>query len=209
MPIRDEFRGAASELAGPLRCSGVLRNRGNGSRARQPLARGMATSRPVWPSWRSLRCVRFRRSEQAASLSLAPMAPGSLRARNRVLVDVRVSIGGRGRGRRPRRGRCRRSFTSAADTRSVTGAVRPSDLEALPVSPGRRRHRGPLADRRSRWTCCRGHLLRRRCDLEGDCSAWRPQTCVRSSTSTGPGLTVGILSDSFDRDTGAAKRSRG
>ena len=158
-------------------------------------------SRRAWPSWRSRPCARLRRRSRRGAWPRRS-GPGSLlRDGGRVLVDVRFE-----RGR-----------SAGVDELREAGAQDRPRQPPLPdghraVAPGRpargrRRRRGgrrsPRCSRRSSAASCRapaaGHLRGRR-------TARTPPRLAPTSTSTAAGVTVGILSDSFDRDSAAPGR---
>ncbi len=142
------------------------------------------------PTVRSLPPVR-----EARALGVAPSGPGSLiRRGNRVLVYVRHLPGA---GTLPAlRGEGARVIASSRAFRTITAAVSPADLRAVAHAPG------VLA-----VTQVRAPVLRAACDGGSVISEGVAQLNVAAAREEfevdGQGVTVGVLSDSFDQATEA------
>jgi hypothetical protein len=139
------------------------------------------------------------RSQQAARLGLAPSGPGSLlREGNRVLVDVRVDNAEATLA--PLRDVGAEILDTSRRYQRITVAARPADLPAigdLPGVEGVTELLAPLA----RGADCGGAVR-----SEGDAQL-NAANARASFGIDGSGVTVGILSDSFDRDPLAATRA--
>lgn len=138
---------------------------------------------------------------QAKALSLAPDGPGSLlREGNRVLVEVRFDRG---------------AATAASDLRAagakivnvspryrtVTVAAKPGELESLPGVPRVTDVSPVLAPIVAASECPAGIAV-----TQGDTQLHAAEARA-SAEVDGSGVTVGILSDSFDKATEAADES--
>jgi len=142
------------------------------------------------------------RAEQAARLSLAPGGPGSLlRDGSRILVDVRFA-GAVSTALDALRVAGAEIVHASRRYRTVTVAARPSDLIEI----------GDLSQVDSasevlapilRGADC-GGAARSEGDVQLNANSARASFGV-----DGSGVTVGLLSDSFDRDLGAATRAGG
>ncbi|MEX2106248.1 MAG: S8 family serine peptidase [Solirubrobacterales bacterium] len=142
------------------------------------------------------------RAEQAARLSLAASGPGSLlRDGNRVLVDVRFERGAAA-GVDALRAAGAEIVDLSRRYQTVTVAVRPVDLPEL----GDLARVGGVTEVLTpivRGADCGGSVR-----SEGDTQLEAAD--ARASWGVdGTGVTVGILSDSFDRDAGAATHAAG
>jgi hypothetical protein len=142
------------------------------------------------------------RPQQAARLGLAPSGPGSLlREGNRVLVDVRVD-GAAAAALGPLQDAGAQIVDASRRYQRLTVAVLPGHLPAigdLPGVEGATELLAPLA----RAPDCGGAAR-----SEGD--AQLNAASARASFGVdGSGVTVGILSDSFDRDPLAATHAAG
>lgn len=142
------------------------------------------------------------RGEQAAQLSLAVSGPGSLlRDGNRILVDVRFDRGAAA-GVGALRSAGAEIVTVSRRYQTVTVAAKPADL---PEIGGVARVGGvtevltPIV----RGADCGGSVR-----SEGDTQLIAPSARVNWGVD-GSGVTVGILSDSFDRDTTAVTHAAG
>jgi hypothetical protein len=140
------------------------------------------------------------RAKQARALGLARTGPGSLRrAGNRVLVEVRFDHGAAA-GVRALRGAGAKLVNVSSRYQTVTAAVRPADLRgvgALPRVTGVKEVLAPLVFA----SCPSGKVV-----SEGDQQLHAAE--ARSALGVdGTGVTVGILSDSFDQATEAADGS--
>jgi subtilisin family serine protease len=142
------------------------------------------------------------RVEQAAKLSVAPYGPGSLqRQGKRVLVDVRFE-----RGALTRLGELRGAGARVVHTsrryQTVTVAAEPAGLRALAAVPGVESVTEVLAPIVAA-TGCAGLVT-----SEGDAQLNAASTRAAFNLD-GAGVTVGILSDSFDRAGAAATHAGG
>ncbi len=140
-------------------------------------------------------------ARQAEKLSLAPEGPGSLlREGNRVLVEVRFD----------------RGATAAIDDLRATGAkivnvshryqtvtvaAKPAELKSLPGVPGTENVSPVLAPILAASECPAGVAV-----SQGDTQLHAGEART-SAEVEGSGVTVGILSDSFDKATEAADDS--
>jgi hypothetical protein len=141
-------------------------------------------------------------AEQAARLSLAAAGPGSLlRAGNRVLTEVRFE-GGVAAGVEALRAAGAEIVDSSASLQTVTVAARPADLAAIGRVAGVAGVTGVLTPI-VRGADCGGSAT-----SEGDVQL-NAANARGSFGVDGSGVTVGILSDSFDRDFGAATHAAG
>ena len=137
-----------------------------------------------------------RAPEQARSAEpRRSTAPAACCAKAAASSSKSASNSGAARGRRRaarggRRGRRRQPPLPDGHRR---GASRPSCAAIGARRPGRRRHRGARPDRPG------GRLPQRRRGLRGRRSAERRRSARTSFALDGSGVTVGILSDSFDR----------
>lgn len=133
--------------------------------------------------------------KEARVLGLAPSGPGSLiRRGNRVLVYVRYEPGAgtllalRGKGAKV--------IANSRPFRTVTAAVSPADLRAVARAPGVRA-----------VTQVRAPLLRAACDggsvISEGVSQLNVATAREEFAVDGDGITIGVLSDSFDQATEA------
>lgn len=147
--------------------------------------------------------------EQAVALSLAPDGPGSLqREDNRVLVDIRFDSGAAA-GVDALREAGARILHVSPRYQTITAAVRPSDLEAV----GGVARVGGVTEVLSPMvsavgpavaaTSCAGAAT-----SEGDVQLGASNARAIFNVD-GAGTTVGILSDSFDRDAGALGKAAG
>jgi hypothetical protein len=141
-------------------------------------------------------------SEQAARLSLAASGPGSLlRAGSRVLAEVRVEGGAAGAAEALRTAGAEIVDVSARYG-TVTVAARPADLVRIGHVAGVTAVTGVLTPV-VHGADCGGSVV-----SEGDVQLNAAN--ARSSFGVdGSGVTVGILSDSFDRDLSAATHAAG
>jgi len=141
-------------------------------------------------------------SEQAALLGLAPGGPGSLlRDGNRVLVDVRFDAGAESSAAALRRAGA--EIVHASDRyETVTVAVRPADLPRIGDLAGVGGVSEVLAPITRAADC--GGAVR----SEGDAQLNAANARVSFGVD-GSGVTVGILSDSFDRNPLTATRAAG
>jgi hypothetical protein len=141
-------------------------------------------------------------AEQAVRLSLAPGGPGSLlREGNRVLVDVRFA-GGAAAMLDALRAAGAEVVHLSPRYQTVTVAAKPDDLPAigdLARVDGVTAALAPIV----RGADC-GGSVRSEGDVQLDASNARASFGV-----DGSGVTVGILSDSFDRDPTAATHAAG
>ena len=139
---------------------------------------------------------------QAERLGLAEEGPGSLlRAGGRVLAEVRFDDGAAAGAERLRQAGATVVEVSRR-YQAVTVAARPADLAAIGAVAGVAGVTEVLAPL-ARGTDCGGAVR-----SEGD--AQLNAASARTSFGLdGSGLTVGILSDSFDRDPGAATHAPG
>lgn len=138
---------------------------------------------------------------QAARLGLAAAGPGSLlRDGNRVLVDVR--FGRRGVDTDALRAAGAEIVQRADRYRTATVAVKPAGLPALGEAAGVAGVSEVLAPV-VRGADCGGSVR-----SEGDVQL-RAAEARTGFALDGSGVTVGILSDSFDRDAGAATHAAG
>lgn len=142
------------------------------------------------------------RAAQAARLSLPRSGPGSLLRRgNRVLVDVRFDHGAAGSVDSLRAAGAQVLHVGRR-YETVTVAARPADLPALGSVPGVAGASEVLTPI-VRGADCGGSVR-----SEGD--AQLGAAAARSNWGVdGSGVTVGILSDSFDRNAGAATHAAG
>ncbi len=142
------------------------------------------------------------RAEQAARLSLAVSGPGSLlRAGGRVLVDVRFE-GAAAAAAGSLRAAGAEIVQVSRRYEVATVAVRPEDLPeigALSRVSGVTELLKPLV----RGVDCGGAVR-----SEGD-SQLNAASARQGFAVDGSGVTIGILSDSFDRDAGAATHAVG
>jgi hypothetical protein len=141
-------------------------------------------------------------AEQAARLSLARNGPGSLlRDGNRVLVDVQLDADPASTLEALRRAGA--EIVHSSDRyRAVTVAARPADLRRIGATPGVAAVDEVLTPIVRGADC--GGAVRSEGDLQLDAAGARTAFWV-----DGSGVTVGILSDSFDRDPAAATRAAG
>ncbi len=140
-------------------------------------------------------------AEQAEALSLAPSGAGSLlREGNRVLVYVRFESGAAARVDALREAGAEIVNTSA-QYQTVTVAVRPADLPAIAAVTGVAAVTEALAP--VVHAECAGAVR-----SEGD-EQLGAQRAREDFAVNGSGVTVGILSDSFNRDAGAATHAAG
>jgi hypothetical protein len=142
------------------------------------------------------------RAEQAARLGLAPSGPGSLlRDGNRVLVDVRFEGGAVASVDALRRVGAEIVHASSR-YQTVTVAVRPADLPSVGGLAGVGGVSEVLAPIVRAADC--GGAVRSEGDVQLNAANARASFGV-----DGSGITVGILSDSFDRAPGVATRAAG
>ncbi|HSS04603.1 MAG TPA: S8 family serine peptidase [Solirubrobacterales bacterium] len=140
-------------------------------------------------------------AEQAKALSVAAEGPGSLlREGNRVLVEVRFDHGAAA-GVDDLRTAGAKVVDVSARYQTVTVAARASELERLSGVPNVASATEVLTPITSASTCPSGIVL-----SEGD-QQLRAAEARTSVEVDGNGVTVGILSDSFDRATEAADES--
>ncbi len=140
-------------------------------------------------------------ARQAARLALAPSGPGSLlRDGDRVLLDVRFGRGGVGVNALRAAGA--EIVHVARRYRTATVAVRPANLPALGKLAGVAGVTEVLAPV-ARGADCGGSFR-----SEGDVQL-RAADARAGFALDGSGVTVGILSDSFDRDSTAATHAGG
>jgi hypothetical protein len=141
-------------------------------------------------------------AEQAARLSLAASGPGSLlRAGNRVMAEVRFE-GGAAAAVEALRAAGAEIVDSSASLQTVTVAARPADLAAIGRVAGVAGVTAVLTPI-VHGADCGGSVT-----SEGDVQL--NAVNARSSFGVdGSGVTVGILSDSFDRDLSAATHAAG
>ena len=141
-------------------------------------------------------------AEQAARLSLAASGPGSLlRAGNRVLAEVRFE-GGAAAGSEALRAAGAEIVDGSGRYGTVTIAARPVDLARIGRVAGVTGVTGVLTPV-VRGADCGGSAT-----SEGDVQL-NAANARGSFGVDGSGVTVGILSDSFDRDLGAATHAAG
>lgn len=141
-------------------------------------------------------------AEQAAQLSLAASGPGSLlRAGNRVLAEVRFE-GGAAAGSEALRAAGAEIVDGSGRYGTVTIAARPVDLARIGRVAGVTGVTGVLTPV-VRGADCGGSAT-----SEGDVQL-NAANARGSFGVDGSGVTVGILSDSFDRDLGAATHAAG
>jgi hypothetical protein len=142
------------------------------------------------------------RAQQAARLSLAASGPGSLlRAGNGVLADVRFG-GGTEAGAELLRAAGAEIVEESPRYRTITVAVRPADLPriaAVDRVEGVTELLAPL----TRGADC-GGAVRSEGDVQLNAASARAGFGI-----DGSGVTVGILSDSFDRALAAATHAGG
>ena len=176
--------------------------------AHAPLSAGAAalpSGTPLSPRLSELSAPGLRSdssAEQAKQLSLAPAGPGSLaREGGGVLAEVRFDRGAVA-GAAALRDAGAKILTTSARYQTVTVAIRPADLRTLGAVPGV----GAVTEVLSpilRGADCGGSVR-----SEGDAQLNAPQARAALGID-GSGVTVGILSDSFDRDGGAATHAAG
>ncbi len=141
-------------------------------------------------------------AEQAARLSLAASGPGSLlRAGNRVLAEVRFE-GGAAADSEALRAAGAEIIDGSGHYGTVTVAARPVDLARIGRVAGVTGVTGVLTPV-VRGADCGGSAT-----SEGDVQL-NAANARGSFGVDGSGVTVGILSDSFDRDLGAATHTAG
>lgn len=141
-------------------------------------------------------------AKQAAALSLAPRGPGSLvRDGGRVLVDVRFD-GGAVAGLGDLRAAGAKIVNVSRRYQTVTVAARPADLHAVGGAP-RVEFVSEVLAPIVRGADCGGSVR-----SEGDAQL-NAATARSAFALDGSGVTVGILSDSFDRDGGAPTHAAG
>lgn len=140
---------------------------------------------------------------QAARLSLAAAGPGSLlRAGNRVLAEVRVEGGVGAADLDALRAAGAEIVDGGSGYGTVTVAARPAELAGIGRVPGVAAVTGVLTPI-ARGADCGGSVT-----SEGD--AQLNAAAARTGFGVdGSGVTVGILSDSFDRDLSAATHAAG
>jgi subtilisin family serine protease len=140
--------------------------------------------------------------EQAAQLSLAADGPGSLlRDGNRILVDVRFDGDAEAAADGLRQAGAEIVQVSSR-YRTVTVAVRPADLPAIADQSGVEAVTEVLTPI-VRGADCGGAV---RSEGDGQLNAGNARTAFAVD---GSGVTVGILSDSFDRDLTAVTHAAG
>lgn len=140
-------------------------------------------------------------TEQAEALSLAPSGAGSLlREGNRVLAYVRFESGAAARVAALREAGAE-IVNASARYQTVTVAARPADLPAIGAVPGVAAVTEALAP--AVRAECAGAVR-----SEGD-EQLGAQRAREDFAVNGSGVTVGILSDSFDRDGSAATHASG
>lgn len=150
--------------------------------------------------------------KQAKVLDVAPSGPGSLlREGNRVIVEVRFDRGAVA-GAGDLRAAGARVLDVSPRYRTVTVAAKPTELRALSAAPGVRTATevlaplvyasgpGPVA---AAVTPCFGAAT-----SEGDVQLRAGQARAEFEVD-GSGVTVGILSDSYDQDTAAPTTAAG
>lgn len=141
-------------------------------------------------------------ARQATALSLAPRGPGSLlREGRRVLVGVRFDHGTVA-GLEGLRAAGAKVLDVSRRYQTVSVAARPGDLHAIGAVPGVGGVTALLAPIARGADC--GGSIRSEGDIQLNAAGARPAFGV-----DGSGVTVGILSDSFDRNGGAATRAAG
>jgi hypothetical protein len=141
-------------------------------------------------------------SQQAARLGVAAAGPGSLlRTGNRVLVNVRFDSAA-GYSSEALREVGASVVQASPRYQAATVAVRPADLAALGRLPGVGGVTPVLAPI-VRGANCGGSVV-----SEGDAQLHADNARAEFGVD-GSGVTVGILSDSFDRDPGAATHAAG
>jgi hypothetical protein len=141
-------------------------------------------------------------AEQAEDLSLAAAGPGSLlREGNRVLVEVRFD-----RGAAAAVGDLRATGAKVVNVsrrfQTVTVAAKPSELSRLSGVPLASAATEVLTPFTSTSTCPSGEVV-----SEGDLQLHAKEARETPSELDGSGVTVGILSDSFNQATEAADGS--
>jgi len=142
-------------------------------------------------------------AKQAEELSLAAAGPGSLlREGNRVLVEVRFD-----RGAAAAVDDLRATGAKIVDVSSlyqtVTVAAKPAELGDLAAVPQVAAATEVLTPFTSTSTCPSGAVV-----SEGDTQLHAKEARETPSELTGSGVTVGVLSDSFNRAREAATRQR-
>lgn len=139
---------------------------------------------------------------QARQLSLAASGPGSVaREGGRVLAEVRFDRGAIA-GAGALRGAGAEVIAVSGRYQTVTVAVRPADLPAVGAVP----RVGAVTEILTpilRGADCGGSVR-----SEGDAQLNAPQARAALGID-GSGVTVGVLSDSFDRDAGAVTHAAG
>jgi len=141
-------------------------------------------------------------AKQAKALSLAAEGPGSLlRDGNRVLVEVRFEHGAAA-GADDLRAAGAQVVNVSPDFQTVTVAARPSELSKLAAAPQVAAATEVLTPFTSTSTCPSGAVV-----SEGDTQLHAKEARETPSELTGSGVTVGILSDSFNQAREAADGS--
>ena len=141
-------------------------------------------------------------TRQAKDLSLAPKGPGSLlRQGNRVLVEVRFGRGAAA-GVDDLRAAGAKIVNVSPRYQTVTVAAKPSELRQLAGVPGIRGASPVLTPSAWESTCPSGNAV-----SEGDVQLRAAEARAAKVGIDGGGVTVGILSDSFDQAEEAADES--
>jgi hypothetical protein len=142
------------------------------------------------------------RAERARVLSLPPSGPGSLLQRGRdVVVDVRAKTTSAAQADRLRAAGAQ-VLHVAPDLRTITVAVAPSELTALATGPGVENvspELTPLTSAHEAGGTCQGSVT-----SEAD-TQLRAALAREDFGVSGAGVTVGVLSDSYDVNTADAK----
>lgn len=141
-------------------------------------------------------------AKQAEELSLASEGPGSLlREGNRVLVEVRFDSGAAA-GVDDLRAAGAKIVNVSPRYQTVTVAAKPSELRSLSAIPHATSASEVLTPITSASTCPSGAVV-----SEGDAQLRANEAPLPPFEVDGTGVTVGLLSDSFDRASEAADES--